>query len=1010
MLKNANFRAAWSQLFFPRARVYALVCVVLLAAAMTSRSLGDQPNVIFVLADDVGIGDLGPYGQQTIQTPHLDQLATDGMRFSQMYSGAPVCSPSRAILMTGLHNGRHVNGNNVSLQEGNVTVAEVLKSAGYKTAAFGKWHMGGSGAALPTRQGFDEFYGILDGVAAWDHFNPNMQYVSSSSPNDVINLSNPGRFTDDLVGSRAADFVSEQARLGQPFYAQVNFQLAHFDMEVPELEPYTVDQPWPESRKIFASMISRLDRLVGDIVRAVEDPNGDGSTNDSAADDTLIIFASDNGTHIEPQDCCKGNHGPNLGVFSDDPHDPEFFDSNGQYRGWKRDLYDGGIKTPFIARWAGTIDPGQVNDSHFGDFADFLPTVAELAGAEIPVGIDGQSYAHVLTGSSDVLDFEKDFQFFEGAGSLGGLPAVPPRRALIRDGMKAIEFTDGHIELYDLQNDPSESNDLFAADPTLAQELIDIAADEDTGQINYRTWRSGNFFHQPSGWLEGTAAFNRSIASLAGLGTEDADLYAAQNIDVLGLDIGTSQTPIRLVLLENRTLAAPNGIRIRSDSVLRLEQASASTERRLEIAGGSLTGQGALSGVVVNRGRVAPDAMVSSPPPLPEQDQELVFNFAGIQDDAPLTQTTFLDSRLMLTGGLDFGPGTLPRSAGPDNFTGSDQGNEFNVGGFDAPSLSAAIGAQDYLTFSVQPVAGFEMTLDSVSFDLWRNGGNAANDYAILTSIDGFSAGSELAQLNNVFSAGIASQQTFTGDYDGGQAVTDPVEVRLYGWNANDNLANTHITAVSLDATFTVVDGAVAAFADTSGSPVGSLTLDGDYLQLEEGMLRIDLGGTVPGTQHDQLIVTGDVHLDGTLEIAFVDLGSGVFAPSAGDTFDVLEFGGTLTGSFHEVELPSLPNDLEWFLQYRLDSVRLITTFAADFDFNGRVDDADLAAWQNAYGVNALADADRDGDSDGADMLKWQRQFGLGQTAPSAAVPEPGCCQAVFTMALLLAGGRRRSF
>ncbi|MEM8866597.1 MAG: sulfatase-like hydrolase/transferase, partial [Planctomycetota bacterium] len=215
--------------------------LVLAAISFAGHALA-KPNIIFILSDDVGIGDLGPYGQQVIQTPNLDQMASEGMRFDQMYSGAPVCSPSRAILMTGLHNGRHVNGNSIRLQADNVTVAEVLKSAGYQTGGFGKWHLGSNGTALPTQQGFDDYYGILGGVAAWDHFAPTMQRLSSTAPGTVVNEPNNGGFTDDLVGAEAANFVRNNAQSGQPFFAQVNFQLAHFDMEVPELEPYTVNQ------------------------------------------------------------------------------------------------------------------------------------------------------------------------------------------------------------------------------------------------------------------------------------------------------------------------------------------------------------------------------------------------------------------------------------------------------------------------------------------------------------------------------------------------------------------------------------------------------------------------------------------------------------------------------------------------------------------------------------------------------------------------------------------------
>ncbi len=1137
------------------------------------------PNVIFILADDVGIGDLGPYGQQTVQTPHLDQLAADGLTFNQMYSGAPVCSPSRAILMTGLHNGRHTNGNGVALQAGNVTVAEVLKTQGYATGGFGKWHIGSGGQALPTNQGFDEYYGILDGVAAWDHFNPNMQRLTSAAPNTVVIEPNNGGFTDDLVGAEAAQFVSTHAQSGQPFYAQVNFQLAHFDMEVPELEPYTINQSWPESRKIFASMITRLDRLVGEVVAAVDDPNGDGDTSDSVADNTLILFASDNGTHIEPQNCCKGNHGPDLGVFSDDPHDPEFFDSNGPYRGWKRDLYDGGIKTPFIARWAGTVAPGQVNETFFGDFADFLPTVAELSGAETPVGVDGESFAHVLDGTSSPDDFVKEFQYFEGHGTLGGLPSPSPRRALIRDGYKAIQFNNGSIEIYDLVNDVSETNNLYAQNQALANEMIALATEQDGGQVQYRTWLSGDYFHQPEGWAELAAAGANSIATLRGDGSGPRELFVDRDTPVLAVEVGGGPEPVRLVVLEDQSLSSPSGVRVRPGGELRLEQAAVSARKRVELHNGSLTGRGTVTGTLLNSGRVAPDGASSDPPPPPLPDKALVFDFTGVQDDAPLTATSFQDLLLSLDAGFDFGPGTQPRSSGPDGWTGSDAGNEFNAGGFntgslasaiaaddylgytvspapgfellledvgfnlwrnggnaandyailtsadgfsagaalaqlngvttqglssqqtfeavlsgprfvsgplevrlygwnandnlasthvnavtlggklvvtgavdaidfdftgvqdDAPltqtsvlhpnltlvsgldygpstqprsagpdgltstdagnefnaggfdtaSLVAAIAAEDYLTFTVQPVAGFEMTLRSVTFNLWRNGGNAANDYAILTSIDGFSSGQDLGQLNDIFDAGLANQHDFTAYYGGGQAVTDPVEVRLYAWNANDFLASTHVNAVSLDAAFSLAGGAIAAINGVGDAPIGVIDLDGDYVQSPEGTLQIDVGGTQAGVDYDQLTIAGDAHLDGTLEVALLDVGGTTFSPEPGDGFEVITVEGQLTGGFSTLAAPPLSAGLVWGIEYTPSAATLFATYPGDFDFDGDVDVADALEAQR-LGV-ALDD--------------WESFFGVGSALQSgAAVPEPAACRLLCFV--LLACGQRQ--
>ncbi|MEM7680802.1 MAG: sulfatase-like hydrolase/transferase [Planctomycetota bacterium] len=816
-------------------------CALAPAPAWAQPEPAPRPNIIFILADDVGIGDLGPYGQQTLLTPNLDALANQGVAFDQMYSGAPVCSPSRAILMTGLHNGRHVNGNGVNLQANNVTVAEVLRDAGYATGGFGKWHIGGSGQSLPTMQGFDDYYGILGGVAAWDHFRPTMERLSSDAPTTIVTEVNNGNFTDDLVGAEAAQFVRSHAGSGQPFYAQVNFQLAHFDMEVPELEPYTVNQDWPESRKIFASMITRLDRLVGEVVQAVDDPNGDGDTSDSMAENTLIVFASDNGTHIEPQNCCKGNHGPDIGFFSDEPHDPEFFDSNGVYRGNKRDLYDGGIKTPFIARWAGTIDPGQRNTDHFGDFADFLPTAAELAGARNPVGIDGESLVHVLTGETGPDDFERDFQYFEGAGSLGGLPSPVPLRALIQDGYKAIQFNNGTIELYDLQADPSESNNLFASMPTLAQSMIDTAVAQDGGQVAYRTTAAQNVFADDGAAWGGGAINGNAIATVRSDGASDANVFARLDTGVLALEVDGQAGATSFTVLSGASLDAANGVQVNDGGVLRLEGAALDTARRVELFDGTLAGRGVVTGPVMNRGVVTPDGLSSAPPAAPPmRNAALELDFAGVQDDAPLSATSLQHPLLTVVSGLDFGPGAQPRSAGPNGITSTDAGNEFNVSGLNASSLAGAIAASDYLTYTVAPVAGFGMRLQGVEFDLWRNGGGAATDYAILTSLDGFVAGAELAQLNGVGSSGESSRQTFAGEYTGTQDVAGSLEVRLYGWNADGSLSNTHVDGVRLDATFTNGAGAPSLSFNFLGvqddAPLGATLLQDPRLEVVSGL------------------------------------------------------------------------------------------------------------------------------------------------------------------------------
>lgn len=544
-------------------------------AASVAAQAAPRPNVLFILADDLGIGDIGPYGQQTIPTPNLDRMASQGMTFSRMYSGAPVCSPSRATLFTGLHNGRHNNGNGVALHAGTATTAEVLREAGYDTGMFGKLHLGGPNAL----RGFNEFYGIVDGVAAWDHFRPVMdigQADATGRINSIFTVSTGGAYTDDLIAAEADAFVQSRAAGAQPFYAQVNFQIPHFDLEVPDIEPYAASQSWSDERKVFASMVTRMDRRIGELLDRLEDPNGDGDPEDSIAENTLVLFASDNGTHI------KGSE-PSLGRG---PHDPEFFDSNGAFRGWKRGLYEGGIHTPMLAQWKGTIDGGSTSD-YLGDFSDFLPTVAELAGAETPIQVDGESYAHVLTGRESLLPAVRDDLYFEFTGNWfvnnangdvvtgsKGLGSSPPRFALVRDGFKAIRFADGHTQLYDLTSDPGETNDLASAMPSLALEMIDEAIDQNVSQLNYRQSNAaGDYFDQPASWGGADPPGQASVATLR-VDRAPHALYVEFSTAALSLDVGGGVAVASLIVLDGRTIEAPNGVRVRDNGQLRLENAA----------------------------------------------------------------------------------------------------------------------------------------------------------------------------------------------------------------------------------------------------------------------------------------------------------------------------------------------------------------------------------------------------------------------------------------------------
>ena len=409
----------------------AVACVVSAVAGLVSGA-PSRPNIIYILADDLGIGDLGAYGQKRIATPHLDGLATEGIRFANHYSGSAVCAPSRACLMTGLHTGHApIRKNDAStLLANSLTVAKILKQAGYATGCVGKWGMGAPGdAGVALKQGFDFFYGYYDQTAAHDHY-PDTLY-RDAAPEKLDGKT----YSTDRFSAEALGFL-DRSRAG-PFFLYLAYTLPHANLQVPSQGAYAA-QSWPPNEKTFAAMVSYLDSSVGLVLAKLKAMGADSNT--------LVLFASDNGAHAEGG------------------QDAAFFDSDGPYRGIKRDPYDGGIHVPFMARWRGTIAPGTTSD-WIGSFPDFLPTVCDLIGYHAPPGIDGISFAPILTGQA-ARQVEHAYLYWEFNGD--GYDWVAARmgrwKGVWRKGT-------GVYELYDLSKDPGETTDLAAANPKVLDSL-----------------------------------------------------------------------------------------------------------------------------------------------------------------------------------------------------------------------------------------------------------------------------------------------------------------------------------------------------------------------------------------------------------------------------------------------------------------------------------------------------------------------------------------------------------
>lgn len=404
-------------------------------------------NIIFILADDLGYGDLGSYGQTEINTPNLDTMAANGLRFTDHYSGSTVCAPSRCVLMTGLHTGNcRIRGNGtIPLQPEDVTLPELLDRSGYKTGIIGKWGLGEEGSTgIPTKKGFDYFYGYLNQIRAHNYYPDylweNETRVPLANEVEIVQetyakgigsyATSKVEYSHDLFTDKALEFIDTNA--DSMFFLYLSYTIPHANneshlnnehgMEVPDYGEYA-SKDWPDVEKGAAAMISRMDRDVGRILDLLEEKG--------IAENTIVFFSSDNGPHREGG------------------HDPDFFDSNGPLRGIKRDLYEGGIRVPLIVYWPGTIEPAVSN--HPSAFWDFMPTALDLASVYTPDHIDGISYMPTLFQYSQPTHEYLYWEFHE----------QEKKQALRLDDYKAIRFLDeNRVEFYDLSADIGETTDI----------------------------------------------------------------------------------------------------------------------------------------------------------------------------------------------------------------------------------------------------------------------------------------------------------------------------------------------------------------------------------------------------------------------------------------------------------------------------------------------------------------------------------------------------------------------
>lgn len=458
------------------ARYFIILITLFISTSCLERkkdvsNITNKPNIIYILADDLGYGDLSCYGQTNFSTPNIDKLAKDGMLFTQHYAGSAVCAPSRSTLMTGLHTGHTpVRGNKEVRPEGQwplpdstYTVAELLKSQGYATGAFGKWGLGfPNSEGDPLKQGFDTFYGYNCQRLGHNYY---PYYLWDNTKKVMLEGNtgfNKGQYAPSLIHQKALDFIDSNK--DKPFFLFYPSIIPHAELVAPKeyMDKYIgtfeseksfdgVDEgegykdggygSQQNAHAAFAAMINLLDTQVGEIMTKIKDLGLD--------DNTVIVFTSDNGPHKE------------AGA------DPDFFDSNGDLRGYKRDLYEGGIRVPMLVKWPGKIKP-ESKTVHISAFWDVMPTIADVLDVELKQNIDGISFLPTLLGSGKQMKHGSLYWEFH---ELGG------RQALRKDNWKLVKYNvqkDGAYQLYNLNNDLGETKDLASTMPDKVNELAKI--------------------------------------------------------------------------------------------------------------------------------------------------------------------------------------------------------------------------------------------------------------------------------------------------------------------------------------------------------------------------------------------------------------------------------------------------------------------------------------------------------------------------------------------------------
>jgi arylsulfatase A-like enzyme len=433
------------------------LCLLLFASATAWGAGPRKPNVIYLMADELGYFEPSYMGNRTIRTPNLDRMAAEGIRFTQGLAGSSVCAPTRCCFLTGKHSGHtsvRTNGGGTPLRADEPTIASILRPLGYATGGFGKWGCGGRGSTgVPEKHGFDVFVGYYDQVHAHSYYPPYLIRNSEELPLAGNRGNSDGKtYSHYVIKDAAFEFIRKNK--DRPFFCYLPFTPPHGIFDIPDSDPawaHYKDQPWPEPARRYAAMVTMLDRHLGELFALLKELQLD--------EHTLVMFSGDNGgadyfpTKEQPRGVHGANRNPQTGV---------------EFRGRKGDLYEGGLRIPVVARWPGKIKAGQVSH-HLWYFPDILPTVAEITGAKAPADVDGISLTPELLGEAAAgrKQAQHEYLYWELNGKtavrMNNWKAVQPRK-------------NGPWELYDLATDLGEQKDLAQAQPAVLGKLKGFAA------------------------------------------------------------------------------------------------------------------------------------------------------------------------------------------------------------------------------------------------------------------------------------------------------------------------------------------------------------------------------------------------------------------------------------------------------------------------------------------------------------------------------------------------------